>query len=374
MAHVRLRGVINQSGFAVTLAVSLAATSFFACAPSSGSGTSPPAATAPPGGGSGPAGAGGTPGGAPPNGGAPSGASGVISQGGVIGQGGISPGGFGNEAGFGNGGFLPGDGGASNGGFWGSTGGVPPGAGGTCGTNTVDPNQYPACTTCSGGRCVPTSLLQGNPVVSLLAACDGTSACVPEQIVVQAENLLLRGCTSIAGSEGRCTSLCIPAASNLSAYLPQDVCAPTERCVPCYSPNDGADLGICGLGCDPGPTGAPYVFGTCCGGAGRCAPKSAIPPATAQNLGSESCPSSDLCVPGAPISDPAYRFPCCSSTFGSGICAPACVLEQSAAGRALGQGSCASAGDKCVPCADLVQNPTGACTDRNGQVTNTCVP
>jgi hypothetical protein len=303
------------------------------------------------------------------------------SQGGVIGVGGIvAAGGFGN-GGFdpGSGGFFPGDGGFGNGGFGTGgfdpgSGGIPPGAGGLCGMNTVDPNQYTACPGCTGGRCVPTDILQGNPVVTLLAACDGTTACVPEQIVVQAENLLLRSCRSIGGSEGRCTSLCIPAAANLSAYIPQDVCAPTERCVPCFSPNDGSDLGICGLGCDPGATGAPYVFGTCCSGAGRCAPRSAIPPSTAQNLGSETCPSSDLCVPGAPISNPAYRFPCCNSNFGSGICAPACVLDQSAAGRALGQGDCASGSDKCVPCADLLQKATGACTDSRGQVTSTCVP
>jgi len=214
-------------------------------------------------------------------------------------------------------------------------------------------------------------------VVTLLAACDGTSACVPEQIVVQAENLLLRGCTSIAGSEGRCASLCIPAASNLSAYLPQDVCAPTERCVPCFSPNDGTDLGICGLGCDPGPTGAPFVFGTCCGGAGRCAPSSALPPDTAKNLGQESCQSGELCVPGAPISNPAYRFPCCMTGLNntvSGICAPACVIDQTTLGRSLTPGTCGG-GDKCVPCANpLTGQPTGGCTDTRGQVVTACVP
>lgn len=369
MARALLRTAIGETGLSIAVGLGVA-TVLAACAPSSGSaGALPIASTGQGGGGAGRTGGGG----AAPN------AGGMVGQGGVNGGGGIVPqGGVGN-AGFGNGGFdpgtggVPGGGGTGNGGAWGNTGGVPFGAGGTCGTNTLDPTQYPACTTCTGGRCVPTDQLVGAPV-QLLAACDSTSACVPEQIVAQAENLLLRGCTSIGGSEGRCTSLCIPAASNLSAYLPQDVCDSTERCVPCYSPNDGSDLGICGLGCDPGATGPAYIFGTCCGGDGRCAPASALPPDTAKQLGPETCPSGNLCVPAKPIEIPTYRFPCCTAGTVSGICAPACVIDQNAQGKLLSQNNCSS-GEKCVPCANpLTGQSTGACTDTAGKVVSTCVP
>lgn len=360
MARVRWRSLGRQSGWLVVLALSGAAASV-GCSPSSGSATNPVIQTFPGGGAAGQPGAGG----------GPSGGPGAGGQGGVTGAGGIGPGAGGVTPGSGG----LGDGGAiGTGGGFGSTGGVPAGAGGLCGTNTVDPSTYPACTTCTGGRCVPdTSLPQSE--LGLLAACDSSSHCVPEQIVAQADNVLLKPCTSIGGSEGRCTSLCIPAAQNLSAYLPQDTCQSTERCVPCYSPADGSATGICKLGCDPGPNPAtqPYVFGHCCGSDGRCAPKSAIPSSIAAQLGQDTCTSSsDLCVPGAPIDNPSYRFPCCSSSFGSGICASSCVLKKVAG--ALGKGNCSDSNDVCVPCADLSRNPTGACTDTNGQTVTTCVP
>jgi len=367
MARVRLRSADTQSGWLVVLALGCISSAVPGCSPSSGSATQPVLQFGGPGGASG-TNPGGT--GAGPQ----AGASGMGAGGVGPGAGGIGPGAGGIDP---SSGGVVGGGAPGTGGGFVSTGGIPAGVGGTCGTNTVDPSTYPACTTCTGGRCVPDTSLPQNEL-GLLAACDPTSHCVPEQIVAQAANVYLTPCTSIGASEGRCTSLCIPAASNLAAYLPQDVCQSTERCVPCFSPADGSPTGICGLGCDPGPNPAapPYVFGHCCGSEGRCAPKSAIPSSTAAQLGPETCPNpnTDLCVPGAPIDNPSYRFPCCSKPFGPGICASACVLSQSAAGRALGQGDCASSNDKCVPCADLTGKPTGACTDTKGQVVTTCVP
>jgi hypothetical protein len=374
MAHGRLRVGLYQPGFALALGcVGASAVLLDGCAPSSGSPSDLGIPTLQAGG----AGAG-HPGGGHPNAGA---AGVVMGQGGITGGGGIIPqGGFGN-GGFGNGGFDPGAGGSfggggalpGDGGAWGSSGGTPQGAGGTCGMNQIDPTTYPACTTCTGGRCVPTDQLTGAPV-QLLAACDSTNACVPEQIVAQGENLLLRACTSLGGSEGRCTSLCIPAASNLKAYLPQDVCTSDERCVPCYSPNDGSAIGVCGLGCDRPPIAPPYIFGTCCSGAGRCAPSSALPPDTAKNLGPETCQSGDLCVPAKPIADPAFRFQCCTANNASGICAPACVITQTSQGKLLTQGSCAS-DERCVPCKNpLTGAPLGSCTDTTGNPVTTCVP
>jgi len=195
MERVRVRSAVIQSSLA-GIALLGAPIAIAACSPSSG--------TAPSDG----LGQGNSPGGFMQANGGRVGAGGGSAglppgQGGVVGGGGI-------VAQAGAGGFDPGTGGVAGsaavpgtGGFVPSTGGAP---GGACGTNTVDPSPYPACTTCTGGRCVPDSSLPQNEL-NLLGQCDSTSHCVHEQIVTQAENVYLRPCTSIGGSEGRCTSL-----------------------------------------------------------------------------------------------------------------------------------------------------------------------
>jgi hypothetical protein len=239
---------------------------------------------------------------------------------------------------------------------------------GTCGAIVADPTQYPACPTCTGGRCVPTSQFPGAPV-QLLDTCDPNTICMPDQFVAENPDVLLKPCSSLAGAEGRCTSLCIPTARNLAPFLPQDVCNADERCAPCYNPNDGSDIGLCHVGCDPGPTAPPVVFSQCCSGRGRCVPKDAVPDPPRSSLGPESCTdSNDLCVPAKIIEDPNYRFPSCVTTIAvysnlAGVCAPDCIVNQNSLGAFLNQGNCADPGDKCVPCNDPTHNnaPTGAC-------------
>jgi hypothetical protein len=293
------------------------------------------------------------------------------------GNGGIPVGNGGTPAtsgGSSSGGVPFGTGGRSgSGGDAAGTGGVPAGAGGNCGTNTVDPTTFPACATCTGGRCIPSNLFTPAQA-DLLSPCDSTSRCVPEQIVAQAQNLLLKPCSYGPGIEGRCTSLCIPSVSNVAPYLPQDVCTANERCVPCFSPADGTPTGICGVGCDSAPEGQPFVFGHCCAADGRCAPKASLPAAIASLLGPETCTGEQLCVPAAMVENPSRRFTCCMASSSSGVCAPACVTNQNAQGRFLTQGNC-STGERCVPCANpLTGAPTGACSDGQGQPTTTCVP
>lgn len=259
-----------------------------------------------------------------------------------------------------------------------STGG---GGGASCGMSINDPNQYPACSSCAGSHCVPQNLVTVPGVVSLLSTCP-TGVCVPDNIIAQGQNLQLKKCTSISGAEGRCASTCIAAVANLASYLPQDTCASNERCTPCFNPADGSPTGLCGLGCDSPPTGTPLKWDACCQGAGLCAPKSALPQALASQLGPETCKnaSTDVCVPAKPIQQPGYRFPCCTITPPGGgtplvgACAPACIIDQGPAGMGIPQGTCATADEKCVPCADGSNNPTGACTDASGKPATTCTP
>src|SRR5262245_18590148 len=85
-----------------------------------------------------------------------------------------------------------------------STGGAPGAGGGgggapACGMGVNDPSHYPACPSCSGGRCVPKSIVASSGVANLLAACDADNVCVPDNIVAMGENLQLTKCSSIGG-------------------------------------------------------------------------------------------------------------------------------------------------------------------------------
>ncbi len=255
-----------------------------------------------------------------------------------------------------------------------ASGGLPP-VGGNCNVMVVDPTPLPQCPNCQGGRCVKASDYPNAPV-SQLTMCDADDICLPDALVATKGNVALAHCTSVAGAEGRCTSLCIPSAAALAGFLPQDVCASSERCAPCYSPVDGSDTGLCRIGCDPGPTQPPVLFPTCCvdkgttNARGRCVPRAVIPDGPAkQNLAKETCTGNNdpVCVPTVIIQNPSYMFPMCTSQLfidpgKPGVCAPACIVNANPAGAALAQDDCANATDKCVPCTDPSTGmPSGAC-------------
>jgi len=113
------------------------------------------------------------------------------------------------------------------------------GGGGACGSKVNNAGDYPPCTTCTGGRCVPKSIVASSGVGNLLTACDADNVCVPDNIVEQAENLKLAKCTSIGGGEGRCASTCIGVVAALGDYLPTTGCGANERCAPCFNPASG---------------------------------------------------------------------------------------------------------------------------------------
>ncbi len=256
----------------------------------------------------------------------------------------------------------------------GGTSGAPqagqPPVGGMCNVQVVDPSPLPPCTTCMGGRCVSPSDYPTAPASQLAKCGDGSQICLPDPLVATKGNIALPRCTSVASAEGRCTSLCLPVAASLSGVLPQDSCAPTDRCAPCYNPVDGSSTGVCNIGCDTGPTQPAVVFTQCCGGRGRCVPRAAIPDGPAKtNLAKETCTGSSdpVCVPTAIIQDPTYKFPTCTSQLfvdpgKPGVCVPKCIVDANPAGAALAQDDCADATDKCVPCTNpSTGQPSGAC-------------
>jgi hypothetical protein len=342
-----LLGAPVRASVLTCLTVSFVTAALAACSPSTGDG--------------GGAGAQQNSGSGPGNGGAINGGSGGVAPSGGTGAstGGTTVGGGGSGAVASTGGttFVPGSGGQTN---------VPPG----CNTQVVDPGTLPACTGCTGGRCVAKADYPGAPL-NILASCDPNTVCLPDPIVATKGNVLLKQCTSVLGNEGRCTSLCIPIAQQLSGVLPQSVCSPDERCAPCFNPTDGSETGVCKVGCDPGPGPTPPIlFQKCCNNRGDCVPRSNIPGAAAGNLSKLDCAGADdpVCVPSDIVKDPTYRFPACTSSTtvpgvssGPGVCIPQCIVNANSLGRFLGRGDCANPDDKCAPCNDPTGKPTGAC-------------
>ncbi|HVU04135.1 MAG TPA: hypothetical protein VHE30_20400 [Polyangiaceae bacterium] len=265
-------------------------------------------------------------------------------------SGGAESGGTGNEPG--NGGTV-------------GAGGDPPATGGftQCSGNLQDPSLLPPCSTCSGGRCVASADYPNAPA-SILDSCGQDMVCMPDSIVATQGNVLLPSCRSVANMEGRCASMCIPIVRSLSGVLPQGGCGPDDRCAPCYNPADGSSTGICNVGCDPGPTDAPFRFPDCCAGVGRCVPRAALPNVTgASQLPQVDCASSnDACVPTKLVTDPTYRFPSCTFLSQPGVCMPSCIVDQIPMGSLLQRGDCADSNDKCVLCTNpTTGQPTGAC-------------
>src|SRR6185295_6433086 len=124
-----------------------------------------------------------------------------------------------------------------------------------CPTPAIDPSILPACTTCGDGHCVPNAQIPDASLLSQLGKCDDTSSCVPDVFIETNGKFVAPTCKSVSGVEGRCLSRCLPEVASQAAQLPQDICADTEACVPCYDPLEGTDTGACKISCDTGPAG-----------------------------------------------------------------------------------------------------------------------
>jgi hypothetical protein len=142
--------------------------------------------------------------------------------------------------------------------------------------------------------------------------------------------------------------------------LPQDTCAATERCAPCFDPLTGDPTGACSLACDGGPTSQPTTLATCCHARAHCVPTSSIPDDEESNLDDDSCDDGQLCVPDQLLNaDPIKTCTANSFILGdyTGVCLSDC-LDFGIEGIALAQGSCGSHLE-CAPC-EFNGQPTGA--------------
>lgn len=152
----------------------------------------------------------------------------------------------------------------------------------------------------------------------------------------------------------------LPKVKDQEALLPQDICAASERCAPCYDPITGMLTGACNLSCDTGPTKPPVTFASCCEMRAHCVPTSAIPDEQEGNLDQDSCAAQNLCVPDQILLD--QPIPTCTANsfiLGnySGVCLSDC-FSFGIQGIALARGTCAS-NYTCAPCTQNGQ-PTGA--------------
>ena len=250
-----------------------------------------------------------------------------------------------------------------------------------------DPNLLEPCPTnlCAGGaRCVPKALVESNSgqgSTDMLAPCDQPdSLCVPDEFIKTGGFFTPTTCKSVLGAEGRCLSTCVPEVKtqNDATPLPQDICPEFQVCVPCYDPQTGESTDACTQSCDKGPVEDPILLPECCGGNGKCVPKSAVPPAQLTNLGDYACSETAgadfVCAPNVFIEDLNFKPQACSQIGflaklflppdkQDGRCLPDCLPKLDEA--PVSQGDC-QPGFMCTPCWEPQLlgggvKPTGAC-------------
>lgn len=234
----------------------------------------------------------------------------------------------------------------------------------------IDPASFDPCPSCGGGHCVPNSAVAAD-LVGSLAACTTDQLCVPDEFIETLGNYIPETCESVAGSEGRCLSTCLPDVAAQAGQLPQSSCAANHVCVPCYDPLDLTPTGACDVSCDPGPTEPAQGLPKCCSGIGTCVPSASVPSGKADKLQGDGCPQefgAMLCAPDVFITNPNYKPASCetflvSTLFGDeykpGACLPECL--DGVDSFLLGQDGCPG-GFKCAPCLEPpFGQSSGAC-------------
>ncbi len=172
---------------------------------------------------------------------------------------------------------------------------------------TLNPEVLPSCTdVCPFGSCVPISEVP-TQAAGLPNCANSTDKCMPRFLIETLGKVRFKSCNSVGNVEGRCLPGCFPIVYGQPLPLPQDDCLASERCVPCFSPIDGTDNGVCKYQCDPGPQREPVTFPGCCGTDGVCLNADLLPPQDRPRLRQESCGANALCAPKDPTTT---NFPC----------------------------------------------------------------
>ena len=242
-------------------------------------------------------------------------------------------------------------------------------------------DELPVCCDLAPAHCLSNDVippgLQGE-----LAPCVQGGACVPDGVL---KSMSEHGsytpltCTSLGGAPGGCVSVCVPRVGDLMNLLPQDVCAPTERCTPCIDPLTNEETGVCSgtVECpmekeDPPlvDAGCPEMGGLaslaeCCdSGPARCLPMEKVPEGLQEQV--SVCADGGACVPEEVLTSMAdygeYAPQVCVSLGGAdGRCISTCVPRVGLLASVLPQDVCA-AHERCTPCIDpLTNEDTGIC-------------
>lgn len=253
-----------------------------------------------------------------------------------------------------------------------------------------DLSQFPSCCDEAPAKCLPKEAI-GPGFQSVVAPCGDDGLCIPEPMFDLKGVMGLRPCSAVAGIEGACVSRCVPKVAESAALLSQDVCEDGDLCVPCVSPLDGQDTGVCGVfDCNnpktdttsepeveptPEPTPGftceeppqvplldPSVFPLCCDGA-RCIPEGLVPEDLQDNLDPCDEVGGSLCVPEPFIAwGDFYQPQHCELGDGSaGRCMSTCLPKVAERADQLPQAGCPD-NELCSPCCDFYTGETtGSC-------------
>lgn len=217
---------------------------------------------------------------------------------------------------------------------------------------------------CSEGHCIPkeatdqASGVDAKALAGIKICDDGASYCVPDVILRTGGLWRPKECTAFSGAEGRCYPRFGPIEVQ-AKNLPIDVCADSERCIPCFDPYTGERLPTCDTPCDPGPKRPPVVFAPCVSGKGRCIPKSVVGSGVTQSLSfkKDTCTGEEICAPKSLLDRVSPPQTCeaaggLAADKGPGVCVEnvfSGVVKLGGKLAGLEQTSCRT-GFVCMPC------------------------
>ena len=205
---------------------------------------------------------------------------------------------------------------------------------------------YDTCSKVNGLRCAPAAMdargTRFTPCVTHLGDRDG-------------------GTTAL---EGRCVPACFAKGNPQVKYFARGNCASGDLCVPCFSPVDATETGVCSIQPGDHPDTSQYErptpFRRCGiydGGmpSGLCAPASFAPTPLIPGVSypSEDCAPGETCSPDVRIREPDVCLPACviERIAQPGICVPTYVLRDydPTVAAALPRETC-PAGYSCTVC------------------------
>ena len=226
---------------------------------------------------------------------------------------------------------------------------------------------------CPGTHCAFDSLVPEDQR-SMLTPCED-GFCVPDEMLLAGGNHVPAACRTPDGSEGRCTSTCLPDIAAQDYGMWQMDCPDGTVCAPCYNPQTCEDSKACrSAPCDSPKEecnelacpyeGDPVVDVTkldkCACSDTYCAPEAVVSEDLRNQL--ESC-NDGYCVPGRILEHGGNYVKSCRALYGmfEGRCQSVCLPAVAEDIDLLTQEDCPD-GEVCAPCYDpITGEDTAAC-------------